>query len=57
MKISSSTSHFEIKYLENGMQYSTVITTGIVDDTEIIIKYLRKKYKGIELIEISKLDY
>lgn len=57
MKISAETYHFEIKYVENETQFTTVIDTGIVDDTEMVIKFLRKKYKGIDLRQISKLDY
>ena len=57
MKISAETHHFEIKYVENGLPFTEVIPTGIVDDTETVVKFLREKYKGINLTEISKLAY
>ena len=57
MKISAETHHFEIKYVENGMPFTEVIPTGIVDDTETVVRFLREKYKGINLTQISKLAY
>lgn len=54
--IKSDTHFFEIKYIENGLNYTTVISTGIIDETDIVIKFLRKKYKGIELVQITKLN-
>ena len=56
MKISSKQNYFEIKYLENGYSFTETNCTGIVDDTELIIKFIRKKYKEIELVQISKLN-
>ena len=56
MKISSKQNYFEIKYLENGYSFTETICTGVVDDTDVIIKFIRKKYKEIQLIQISKLD-
>ena len=56
MKISSKQNYFELKYLENGLHFTEIICTGIVDETETVIKFIRKKYKEIELILISKLD-
>ena len=57
MKISAETFHYEVKYTYSGSNFTTVFATGIIDDTETVIKFLRKKYKGIELLEISKLDF
>ena len=54
--IKADTHFFEIKYIENGLNYTTVISTGIIDETDIVIKFLRKKYKGIELVQITKLN-
>ena len=56
MKLSSKQNYFELKYLENGYSFTETIGTGIVDDTELVIKFIRKKYKEIQLLQISKLD-
>ena len=56
MKLSSKQNYFELKYLENGLQFTEVICTGIIDETELVVKYIRKKYKEIQLVQISKLD-
>ena len=54
MKLSSKQNYFEIKYIENGLQYTEVVCTGIIDETELVVKYIRKKYKEIQLVQISK---
>ena len=56
MKLSSKQNYFEIKYTENGLQYTEVVCTGIIDDKDVVIKFIRKKYKGIELLQITKLN-
>ena len=56
MKLSSKQNYFELKYIENGLYFTEMICTGIVDETELVVKYIRKKYKEIELVQISKLD-
>ena len=56
MKLSSKQNYFELKYIENGLQYTEVVCTGIIDETELVVKYIRKKYKEIELVQISKLN-
>ena len=56
MKISSKQNYFEIKYLENGYSFTETICTGVVDETELVVKYIRKKYKEIQLVQIYKLD-
>ena len=56
MNISSETNYFEIKYKKDGYTYTTTISAGIIDDTELVIKFIRKKYKEIQLLQISKLD-
>ena len=56
MKISSKQNYFELKYLENGYSFTETICTGVVDETELVVKYIRNKYKEIELVQISKLD-
>lgn len=56
MTLTSKQNYFELKYLENGLPFTEIICTGIVDETEIIVKFIRKKYKEIELVQISKLD-
>ena len=56
MKLSAETNYYEIKYLENGYSFTEVICAGIIDDKEVVIKYIRKKYKDIELVQISKLN-
>ena len=56
MKLSSKQNYFELKYIENGMQFTEVVCTGIIDETELVVKYIRKKYKEIELVQISKLN-
>ena len=55
MKLSSKQNYFELKYLENGLHFTETVCTGIVDDTNIVIKFLKRKY-GMELVQISKLD-
>ena len=56
MKLSSKQNYFELKYIENGLQFTEVICTGIVDDTEVVMKFIRKRYKEIELVQVSKLN-
>ena len=56
MKLSSETNYFEIKYEKDGHTYTTTISTGIIDDTDVVMKFIRKKYKGIELVQITKLN-
>ena len=56
MKLSSKQNYFELKYIENGLQFTERICTGIVDDTEVVMKYIRKKYKEIKLVQVSKLN-
>ena len=56
MKLSSKQNYFELKYLENGLQFTEVICTGIIDDKDVVMKFIRKKYKEIELVQISKLN-
>ena len=56
MKLSAETNYFEIKYEKDGHTYTTTISAGIIDDKDVVMKFLRKKYKGIELIQISKLN-
>lgn len=55
--IKADTHFFEIKYIENGLNYTTVISTGIISDAELVIKFLRKKYKKIELTQIREMNY
>ena len=54
--ITSETHHFEIQYRYKDATYTTVIDTGIIGDTDIVIKYL-KQVRSIELIYIRKLKY
>ena len=54
--ITSETHHFEIRYKYKDATYTTVIDTGIIDDIDIVIKYLKQSY-NIELIYIRKLNY
>lgn len=54
--ITSETHHFEIQYRYKDATYTTVIDTGIIGDTDIVIKYL-KQVRNIELIYIRKLKY
>ena len=56
MKLSSETNYFEVKYKKDGYTYTTTISTGIIDDTDVVMKFIRKKYKEIQLVQISKLD-
>ena len=56
MNISSETNYFEIKYEKEGYIYTTTISTGIIDDKDVVMKFLRKKYKGIELLQVTKLN-
>ena len=56
MKLSSETNYFEIKYKKDGYVYTTTISAGIIDDKELVMKFIRKKYKEIELVQISKLN-
>ena len=56
MKLSSRQNYFELKYIENGQHFTEVVCTGIIDETELVVKYIRKKYKGIELVQVSKLN-
>ena len=54
--IPSGTHHFEIQYRYKDVIYTTVISTGIINDTDIVIKYL-KQIHDIELIYVRKLNY
>ena len=56
MKLSAETNYFEIKYEKDGNTYTTTISAGIIDDKDVVIKFIRKKYKGIELVQISKIN-
>ena len=56
MNLSAKTNYFEIKYEKDGYVYTTTIYTGIIDDKDVVIKFIRKKYKGIKLVQISKLN-
>ena len=56
MKLSAETNYFEIKYEKDGYIYTTTISTGIIDDTDVVMKFIRKKYKGFELVQITKLN-
>ena len=56
MKLSSKENYFVLKYIENGLHFTEVVCTGIIDETELVVKYIRKKYKEIQLVQISKLD-
>ena len=56
MKLSAETNYFEIKYEKDGYIYTTTISTGIIDDKDVVIKFIKKKYKDIELFQISKLN-
>ena len=56
MNISSETNYFEIKYKKDGYVYTTTISAGIIDDKELVMKFIRKKYKEIELVQISKIN-
>ena len=54
--IPSGTHHFEIQNRYKYVIYTTVISTGIINDTDIVIKYL-KQIHDIELIYVRKLNY
>ena len=54
--ITSETHHFEIRYKYKDATYTTVIDTGIIDDINIVIKFL-KQIHDIELIYVRKLNY
>ena len=56
MKLSAETNYFEIKYEKDGYVYTTTISTGIIDDKDVVMKFIRKKYKEIELVQITKLN-
>ena len=56
MKLSSETNFFEIKYKKDGYVYTTTISAGIIDDKDVVMKFIRKKYKEIELVQISKIN-
>ena len=56
MKLSSKQNYFELKYIENNLHFTEVICTGIIDETDVVMKFIRKKYKEIELVQISKLN-
>ena len=56
MKLLAETNYFEIKYEKDGYIYTTIISTGIIDDKDVVMKFIRKKYKGIELVQVSKLN-
>mgnify|MGYP003617013650 CR=1 FL=1 len=56
MKITAETNYFEIKYEKDGYTYTTTISAGIIDDKDVVMKFIRKKYKGIELVQITKLN-
>ena len=56
MKLSAEQNYFEIKYEKDGYTYTTTISAGIIDDKDVVMKFIRKKYKEIELVQISKLN-
>ena len=56
MKLSAETNYFEIKYEKDGYIYTTTISTGIIDDKDVVMKFIRKKYKAIEVKKIQRLE-
>ena len=54
--MNAETNYFEIKYEKDGYTYTTTISAGIIDDKDVVMKFIRKKYKEIQLVQISKLD-
>ena len=54
--MNAKTNYFEIKYKKDGYVYTTTISAGIIDDKDVVMKFIRKKYKEIELVQITKLN-
>ena len=49
MKLPAETNYYEIKYEKDGYIYTTTISTGIIDDIELVKKFLKKKVKLIAI--------
>ena len=49
MKLPAETNYYEIKYEKDGYIYTTTISTGIIDDIELVKKFLKKKVKLISI--------
>ena len=55
MNIKAETNYYEIIYLHDGRAYTTNLDAGVVDDTAVVLKWFRTKYKCAEVRQISKL--
>ena len=47
--MNAETNYFEIKYEKDGNIYATTISAGIIDDIELVKKFLKKKVKLISI--------
>ena len=47
--MNAKTNYFNIKYEKDGNIYATTISTGIIDDIELVKKFLKKKVKLISI--------
>src|SRR5574344_612317 len=47
--MNAKTNYFNVKYEKDGNIYATTISTGIIDDIELVKKFLKKKVKLISI--------
>ena len=47
---------FEVTYIKDGYTFRENICTGIIDDAGLVLKFIRSKYKVIEVKKIQRLE-
>ena len=51
--MNAKTNYFNIKYEKDGNIYATTISAGVIDDIEMVKKFLKKKVKLIKIERLS----
>ena len=54
--IKADVNYFEITYIKDGYTFRENICTGIIDDAGLVLKFIRTKYKVIEVRKIQRLE-
>lgn len=53
--IKADNNFFELTYAKDGYTFREHICTGIIDDAGLVLKFIRSKYKDIEVKKIKRL--
>ena len=54
--IKADVNYFEVTYIKDGYTFRENICTGIIDDAGLVLKFIRSRYKAIEVKKIQRLD-